>query len=116
MLAADSYLGLDTLDGSRVTFDIKHRALEIDQAHTRSASFLLRPNEARLRTYGSAGHLRALDCAVNGVSASAFLDSGAEVSVGNSALLAALLARHAAQLEVGTLPSPESPAGRYAAE
>lgn len=103
MLAADGYLGLDIIDGMRVTFDFKHHALEIGAAQSRAASYRLRPNEARLRTSGSAGHLRALDCAVARVPASAFIDSGAEVSVGNSALLTALLEHHDAQLEVGSL-------------
>lgn len=103
MLGADGYLGLDTIDGTRVTFDFKQRALEIGEGHSHASSFLLRPNETRVRAFGSGGHLRAIDCAVDGVRASAFIDSGAEVSVGNSALLAALLEHHATQVEDGSL-------------
>jgi predicted aspartyl protease len=103
MLDADGYLGLDTIDGSRVTFDFKNHALEIGEAHSGSAWYRPRPNETRLRAYGSSGRLRALDCAVAGVTSAAFIDTGAEVSVGNSALLEALGHRHPVNLELGTL-------------
>ncbi len=39
---------------------------------------------------GTAGHLRSTNCSVNGVRATAFIDTGAEVSAGNQALFNAL--------------------------
>jgi len=37
MLGADGYIGRDTIDGFRVTFDFKNHALEIGQGHSRFA-------------------------------------------------------------------------------
>jgi hypothetical protein len=88
MLEADGYIARDTIDGFRVTFDFKNHALEVGQAHFRFASYPVRSNEARLRTYGSSGHLGAVDCAIAGVPATAFVDTGAKVSAGNSPLFA----------------------------
>jgi predicted aspartyl protease len=90
MLRADGYLGLDTLDGHRVTFDFKNRTLQVSKTGSRFSDFWLRQSEARIRTSGSSGHLRAVDCTVDGVAATAFIDTGAEVSAGNASLLAAL--------------------------
>lgn len=104
MLEADGYIGRDTIDGFRVTFDFKNHALEIGQAHSRFASYPVRSNETRLRTYGSSGRLRAVDCTIAGVSATAFIDTGAEVSAGNSPLFAALIDCHPTHVDLGTLP------------
>ncbi|HEY3730145.1 MAG TPA: retroviral-like aspartic protease family protein [Steroidobacteraceae bacterium] len=104
MLEADGYLGLDTIDGYRVTFDFKQHALEIDASHSSGMWYLARPDQARVRTVGSAGRLRSLDCKVAGVSTTAFIDSGAEVSVGNPPLLNALGRHHPLRVELGTLP------------
>ncbi|MGH8231238.1 MAG: aspartyl protease family protein, partial [Steroidobacteraceae bacterium] len=104
MLEADGYLGLDTIDGYRVTFDFKNHVLEIDSSHPSKMWYLARPDEARVRTVGSAGHLRSLDCKVAGVPTIAFIDSGAEVSVGNPPLLNALGRRQPVHVDLGTLP------------
>ena len=53
------------------------------------------PDETVIHAQGSSGHLRAVDCRVDGVGARAFLDSGAEVSVGNPALYEELSRRGA---------------------
>jgi predicted aspartyl protease len=107
LLQADGYLGLDTLDGLRVTFDFRNHVMEIGKAHSRFASsssaFQLGLNDARVLAEGSSGHLRAVDCHADGVPASAFIDSGAEVSVGNTPLFDALLARHPTRLDLGTV-------------
>jgi hypothetical protein len=90
LLDADGYLGLDFLDGHRVTFDFQNHLLQISEPRTRFSANWLRENEARIRVSGSSGHLQALDCLVDGISATAFIDSGAEVSAANEPLLAAL--------------------------
>jgi hypothetical protein len=53
-----------------------------------------RPDEAVVRADGRGGKLRAVDCYVGGVTVQAFVDTGAEVSVGNMALLAGLARHH----------------------
>jgi hypothetical protein len=47
--------------------------------------------------------LQALDCVVDGVPATAFIDSGAEVSAANAPLLAALAKRNPSFGEIGTI-------------
>lgn len=93
-LGADGYLGLDTLDGHRVTFDFKNHALQVSAPHSKLSALWVRDNEARIRTVGSSGHLRALNCMVDGVHAAAFIDSGADLSAGNEALFDALASRN----------------------
>jgi predicted aspartyl protease len=90
LLDADGYLGLDFLDGHRVTFDFHNHLLQISEPRARYSANWVRENEARIRASGSSGHLQALDCMVDGVPATAFIDSGAEVSAANEPLLAAL--------------------------
>ena len=92
-LVADGYLGLDTLDGHRVTFDFKNHTLQVGAPHSRLSTLLVKDNEARIRTSGSAGHLRALNCVVDDVRAATFIDSGADLSAANQALLEALASR-----------------------
>jgi len=102
MLEADGYLGLDTLDGHRVTFDFKKHVLRVGGPRSRFGALWQQPNETRIRTVGSSGHLRALHCTVDGVTAAAFIDSGAQVSAGNPPLLAALGER-TAYSDLGTI-------------
>jgi predicted aspartyl protease len=90
LLDADGYLGLDFLDGHRVTFDFKNHLIQVSEPRARFSANWVRENEARIRASGSSGHLQALDCMVDGVPATAFIDSGAEVSAANEPLLAAL--------------------------
>jgi predicted aspartyl protease len=102
-LGADGYLGLDTLDGHRVTFDFKNHTLQVGAPHSRLSALLVKENEARVRTVGSSGHLRALNCMVDGVRAAAFIDSGADLSAGNQALFDALASRNPAYGDIGRI-------------
>ena len=90
LLDADGYLGLDFLDRHRVTFDFQNHLIQVNEPRARFSANWARENEARIRASGSSGHLQALDCMVDGVPATAFIDSGAEVSAANEPLLAAL--------------------------
>lgn len=101
-LFADGYLGLDVIDGSRVTFDFRHQELRIERA-TLPPLQIDNFNITRVTVYGSSGRLRAGDCVVDGIRASAFLDSGAEVSVGNMALQQALKKRNPALPNLGAV-------------
>ncbi len=95
LLQADGYLGLDTIGGHRVVFDFKNRVMEV--LEPLPSSFLSHgiANESRIPAPGFGGHLRAMNCRVDGVSTVAFIDTGAEVSAGNPPLLAALIERNA---------------------
>jgi predicted aspartyl protease len=94
LLDADGYLGLDFLDGHRVTFDFQNHLLQVSEPRTRFSANWVRENEARIRASGSSGHLQALDCMVDGIPATGFIDSGAEVTAANEPLLAALARRN----------------------
>ncbi|MEI9904505.1 MAG: retropepsin-like aspartic protease [Asticcacaulis sp.] len=74
-LFADGYLGLDVIDGSRVTFDFPsprtaHRAPPL--RHGRAGTH---GDVTKVQVYGASGRLRAGDCYVDNVQASAFVDS-----------------------------------------
>jgi predicted aspartyl protease len=103
LLDADGYLGLDFLDGHRVTFDFKNHLLQVNEPRARFSANWVRENEARIRVSGSSGHLQALDCMVDDTPATAFIDSGAEVSAANEPLLAALARRNPSFGEMGSI-------------
>ncbi len=104
MILADGYLGLDTLDGHRVTFNFKNHTLDVSAPRSGLGAYWLRPNETRIHTFGSSGHLRSVDCSVDGVTATAFIDTGSEVSAVNSTLLAALARRKPTVYEARFIP------------
>jgi predicted aspartyl protease len=103
LLDADGYLGLDFLDGHRVTFDFKNHLLQVSEPRARFSANWVRENEARIRASGPSGHLQALDCMVDDIPATAFIDSGAEVSAANEPLLAALARRNPSFGEMGSI-------------
>jgi predicted aspartyl protease len=104
LLGADGYLGLDAVDGYRVTLDFKNRALEITQPRHAQLLNWNPPNEALVPVVGRFGHLRSLKCRADGVRTTAFIDTGAEVSVGNAKLLEALMDISPTYLRPETVP------------
>lgn len=84
-LGADGYLGLDVIDRQSVTFDFANHRLEIEPSDFAS-KWLPFSDQALVRVNGSNGRLTAVNCTVNGVKAFAFIDSGAEISIGNTHL------------------------------
>ena len=103
LLGADGYLGLDALDGHRVIFDFKHHTIHVTAPRSRLAGFWAGPSEARIHAAGKFGHLRAVNCSADGIAATAFIDTGAEVSAGNTALLNALKNRDPRRESLGTI-------------
>ncbi|ESQ91975.1 hypothetical protein ABAC460_03500 [Asticcacaulis sp. AC460] len=89
MLGCDGYLGLDAIERTRVTFDFAHKQVRIEQARNMPWE-TTRSDVSRIKMEGHAGYLRTGECWVDGVMATAFIDTGAEVSMGNPPLLAAL--------------------------
>jgi hypothetical protein len=87
-LGADGYLGLDILDRRRVTFDFRYQTLTIDRSNQIHGFEISR--DLIVRVKGSNGRLTAYDCRVDDVPAAAFIDSGAQVTIGNSLLFAEL--------------------------
>lgn len=103
-MGADGYLGLDAVDGSRVTLDFANRVLKVSHSRPPNAFSVRRPSEAYVPVRGNAGHLRSVNCRVDGVAATCFIDTGAQISVGNSKLLEALMADNPRRAVMGNLP------------
>ena len=95
-LQADGYLGIDMLLGQRVAFDFRRGELRVIPPRSSEAIGSDAPREVPIGLSGSKGHLRSANCFVDGVSCTAFVDSGAEVSVGNPLLLERLRQHHQA--------------------
>lgn len=91
LLQADGFLGLDAIGDRRVVFDFKQKTLRVLDPIPSTFIDGSASTETRISAPGSSGHLRSLECMVDGVYATAFIDTGAEVSVGNEALRAALM-------------------------
>ncbi len=92
-LHADGYLGLDVINGYRLSLDFAHSELRLLEPHPTMAVGADLPREVPVRLAGDAGHLRAFNCGIDGIRSVAFIDTGAEISVGNSQLYAALIER-----------------------
>jgi len=96
-LLADGYLGLDVIDGYRVTLDFKSNELLLGMP-SQMPRYLVppsggnQPNELTVPVAGRHGHLRAFGCSIDRIRAVTFVDTGAEISVGNSRLFDALVA------------------------
>ncbi len=85
-LGADGYLGIDAVDGRRVTFDFQNNRIVVAQSATPVRWTVNRSDEIIVRVSGTSGRLKATDCSVDRVPVVAFVDSGAEYSIGNTAL------------------------------
>lgn len=103
-MGADGYLGLDAVDGSRVTLDFANRVLTVSKSRPAPLYGVRRSTEAYVPVRGNAGHLRSLNCRVDGVMTTCFVDTGAQISVGNSKLLEALIDRNPRCAVLGNLP------------
>jgi predicted aspartyl protease len=93
LLGADGYLGLDVLDKHLVALDFKRQTLQVTEPRSRFSALWVGSNEVRVRATGTRGHLRAINCIVDGVPSAAFIDTGADVSAGNTALQTAIANR-----------------------
>ncbi len=91
LLKADGFLGLDAIGDNRVVFDFEKHLLRVIETRPGEVAEEHAGNETLIEAPGDGGHLRSVACRVDGVSAVAFIDSGAEVSVGNEALRRALM-------------------------
>jgi len=89
-LDIDGYLGLDVIDKRRVVFDFQNHALSITRAESSLFPSRVHSDEALVEASGTNGRLTAVNCHVDGVHAYAFIDSGADCSIGNARLFEAL--------------------------
>ena len=108
-LMADGYLGLDIIDGYRVTFDFKNSELSLSEPfrlprHLMLLGGWILPEEVMVSVDGRSGHLHAFDCGIDGIRAVAFVDTGAEISIGNSRLFNALAAKDSSYVTQDNIP------------
>lgn len=89
-LGADGFLGLDLIGRYRVTLDFIRQRFIIEPSVSGWSMLRQSPRQEVISAMGRHGHLRAANCLVDGVRSAMLLDTGAEITVGNSALLAAL--------------------------
>ena len=82
-IGADGILGVDRLRDQRLTLDFKRRHLEIQKSQYEEVPPFTSSVKARQRS----GQLTIVDADLGGIKVAAFLDSGAERTIGNSALL-----------------------------
>lgn len=102
-LDADGYLGLDVIDNHRLIMNFAARTLSITPPQGFFASLWSSEDEVLIHTMGDSGRLRSSDCHVDGVHATAFIDTGAAVSVANSALYDALRLHSPAMHPIGAV-------------
>ena len=88
-LGGDGYLGLDVIDRQAVTFDFQNHRLAIAPSD-KITDWVPVADGAVVRVNGTNGRLTAVNCTVDGMKAYAFIDSGAEISIGNTTLFNAL--------------------------
>ncbi len=101
LIGADGILGLDVIHNARVVFDFKHHVLKVDRVNNPMADADPSIQTVVVRAKGNGGRLRMSNCKVDGVEAQTFVDTGAEVSVCNSALYQALLKRNPKMSDLG---------------
>jgi hypothetical protein len=83
-------LGLDGLEDKRITLDFRGEALRIDP----SGRLPRGPDEITVRAKRRDGQLTLLDADLAGIAITAFLDSGAQNTIGNMALRQLAATRH----------------------
>jgi len=104
LLGTDGYLGLDAIDGYKVTLDFRNHVLEISQSRHARLLGWNPPDEVLVPVLGQFGHLRSVNCRADGVRTTAFIDTGAEYSVGNAKLFAALMETNPVYLRSESVP------------
>jgi hypothetical protein len=81
-IGAPGMLGLDLLDGAQLTLDFSRQTLTIDDDAGRSGM----NDEVHLKAHRRDGQLTLVDADLAGIKVTAFLDSGAQDTIGNMAL------------------------------
>jgi hypothetical protein len=81
-IGAPGMLGLDLLDGAQLTLDFSRQVLTIDNDLQRSGM----NDEIHLKAHRRDGQLTLVDADLAGIKVTAFLDSGAQDTIGNMAL------------------------------
>jgi predicted aspartyl protease len=89
-MGAPGMLGLDQLDGARLTLDFGRQMLSIDSGPALPGA----GDEVRMKAHRRDGQLTLVDADLAGISVTAFLDSGAQNTIGNLALRELAITRY----------------------
>jgi len=81
-IGGSGMLGLDQLDGGRLTLDFRRQTMSIDAGNDLPGS----GDEVALQAHRRDGQLTLVDADLAGIRVTAFLDSGAQDTIGNMAL------------------------------
>ncbi len=87
-------LGLDRMEGQRLTIDFRRQMMRIEAQSPPSRH----PDDFVLKAHRRDGQLTLVDADLAGVKLVAFLDSGAQNTIGNMALRALAITRHPTSL------------------
>jgi predicted aspartyl protease len=91
-LETDGVLGLDVLNDRCVVLDFNGRTLTVTPSRWQQPGANAARSEATVKGLSRLGRLTFVDCFVDGTRVHAFVDSGAQWSVGNEALAVAIKA------------------------
>ena len=89
-IGADGILGLDSLQDMRVLIDFNEDSMSVADAETLGGTY---GYEIVVRARARLGQMIITDARINGVKTAVIIDTGAQTSVGNAALLGRLRAR-----------------------
>jgi len=89
-LGGEGLLGIDGLEGQRLTLDFRGQTMRIEGGRRRSSD----PDEIAVRAKRRSGQLTLVDADLAGLRVTAFLDSGAQNTIGNMALRSMALTRN----------------------
>src|SRR5579864_4042518 len=89
-MGAPGMLGLDLLDGARLTLDFGRQSLSIDSGPPLPGY----GNEVQMKAHRRDGQLTLVDADLAGIPVTAFLDSGAQNTIGNMALRQLAITRY----------------------
>ncbi len=92
-MGADGLIGVDSLQQKSVLFDFDKRQMQVPPSKRRVVSASNDPDEIVVTGRNRYGRLIFTNASIDGVKATVVIDSGAEYSIGNPALLARLAKR-----------------------
>ena len=94
-VGADGIIGLDALQDYRVLLDFRNQTIAVEDARGKGST---RGFEIVVRARQELGQLLITDALVEGVRATVIIDTGAQASLGNTALRERIRARRAAEV------------------
>jgi predicted aspartyl protease len=97
-IGAEGLLGVDILEDRNIVIDFRKKQLEVRRSSPINGSFRL-PREVSVIANEKFGRLTLADSRIAGARATAFIDTGGGISIGNMALAHAIAARRRRQPE-----------------